>query len=1620
MTTTAVTQYLLVSPDWKQSFSFKKKWNTGFQTSINNTEKRSELFTWPRRTLIFTLKTKSTAHASYLRRILHKNTPYVWGVPIWQDGASLTAQAASGQKVLACDTTNRNYEVGGQAILFTDKDNYEVGTIDSLTDSTITLVDNLTITWAEGTQVYPILKGHISKTQKITWRTNEKPTLEIQVVETYDEVTRQTPSISTFPTYQDIPIFNTPPNWVQPIEESQIFDYELLEYLGASQLWSEWENGEFRFKAKHSAHTKAKIKEITDFFDYNKGRWGVFWRPSYLNDIKVTSAASAGAITIDIEDIEYNSYWDGDRNGLHVMLIWPDNNYQVNSIKSSSGTTMTFNAGLAYDITADDLGPIMICYLNLVRFNHDEIESNYINDSMASFSLVFQTASQEIPAGITTTTTTSTTTTSTTSTTQSTSSTTSTTQTTSTSSSTTSTTRSVTTTTGAAVSTTTTSSTTTTTAVGIPWLGSYAQRRKITVDNTNIDADLTQFPLPVYLSEFAGRSLSTIASVDDDFTGTDGDPPNSTFWKTGYSDNDTDWDHSGVISIQSNELDMSIPTAKVTAPFVSSKYFLTGDFDIQVDFGLDATPSPDTGWSFGLFITGLQGDPFGQATYAYMDREIASRGPYRASTYNGGASQGGSADLSGKLRMARTGSSLVMYYWNGSSWTTLRTDASYGTSNAYVCLFARMNTSGDNMDCNFDNFVLNSGSFIFDVNAGDRTDVTDIFDALVYPKQQATVDDTFTGTDGDAPNSILWDRDELMGTLQIYSNKLRSVATSTTGVNRIVSKFLLQGDFDIQIDFDLVSVANSNNWNQRLQVLATDGSVLDIARRYGSGDYYFDTYRNQYGSYSTGATGTVHTSGKLRLVRVGSTCATYYWNGASWTAMSTGISWTTEDIYVNVYSQIDTTSQSQTVDFDNFTVNAGTIAWPTYDDHFTGTDTDPPNTDIWDISASVGTTEIQSNYLSMVCNSNNCYSEMIAKVQAGDFDIKVQFSSFLRTSGDVYARLIFEAFDDTYKMMMIRYHTSGGNGFYTHRELAGSATAQGATANTATSGALRITRVGNTVTCYYRTTAGWVSNHSYQDDGFNGDSTITLRLGSGVGTVDWNNFEVDAQSLVWPRLTFPHRKKIAFTKSDATTQIMGEIESWDQTNEKALFFVSDLDLVLATAAETELYIYFDPEQSDNDNFIGDTQDELVSTAITGDDFDGTDGDDPDKELWNLQASAGSAQEIDTNKLVQTITSAIATAAIHSKFALQGDFDIQYDFDVTTETTTNIWLNGFTVQDNEGTFIASIDLRYSTGKYYQSYIAALNNNASTTDSSGKLRITRVGSLITTYYWNGSSWTSLHSTSTGTNTNDARVVLRTSVVTSAQTIVASLDNFLINSADAVIVNPARFIWDNDYTAVFHFAQDPNGDVANSILDSTRFKKNATPYGTMLTEDLVNGEIGKAIALDGTDDYIDIPSPGLIPETDPWTLFSMLKSFSAGALTVSGAGLTADTWSLRQHQNTGYAVAGGTLVTCNFTDPTYLGNVWNTFTFTRTGTTFESGTNDGTKASDTQSGSMRGVTSGYVAKTIMGAYWNSGAAQQFEALQLSETRFSKILRSDEWLKAEHYSMKDALITFASTEDI
>jgi hypothetical protein len=198
--TTTINAYLFVFPDWSEPVKIVHIWRTTMLIALDGSEQRAGLFSKKKRRITYLLKSLSYSETAKIKRRLFKYIHLTWGIPVWPDGTELSAQAASGQKVLNVDSTeNRSFSVGGKVVVLGGHTNYEVGTIASKTATSITLEENLTNTWAKDTRVFPLLIGKSQSVQTMKMASGRYGTIAVEF-ESHEDgqtVTQSTTTAST-------------------------------------------------------------------------------------------------------------------------------------------------------------------------------------------------------------------------------------------------------------------------------------------------------------------------------------------------------------------------------------------------------------------------------------------------------------------------------------------------------------------------------------------------------------------------------------------------------------------------------------------------------------------------------------------------------------------------------------------------------------------------------------------------------------------------------------------------------------------------------------------------------------------------------------------------------------------------------------------------------------------------------------------------------------------------------------------------------------------------------------------------------------------------------------------------------------------------------------------------------------------------------------------------------------------------------------------------------------------------------------------------------------------------------------------------------------------------------
>ncbi len=147
------------------------------------------------------------------------------------------------------------------------------------------------------------------------------------------------------------------------------------------------------------------------------------------------------------------------------------------------------------------------------------------------------------------------------------------------------------------------------------------------------------------------------------------------------------------------------------------------------------------------------------------------------------------------------------------------------------------------------------------------------------------------------------------------------------------SRCRLRGDFDIQVDFQLIDWPNSNGVRVGLSVAGPAGNFLVERVSFGHPLVDFpgqprEVYLIDASSAGVqGITGTGNLSGKLRMVRAGATATGYYFSSGGWVPIASAFLGTADvNFILNSFTADNLfTDQAVKLAYDNFFVNAGQL-----------------------------------------------------------------------------------------------------------------------------------------------------------------------------------------------------------------------------------------------------------------------------------------------------------------------------------------------------------------------------------------------------------------------------------------------------------------------------------------------------------------------------------------------------------------------------------------------------------------------------------------------------------------------------------------------------------------------
>ena len=1032
----------------------------------------------------------------------------------------------------------------------------------------------------------------------------------------------------------------------------------------------------------------------------------------------------------------------------------------------------------------------------------------------------------------------------------------------------------------------------------------------------------------------------------DAFTGTNGSSPDTTKWSSIGSNT----------TIQNNKCNQPIAQGFGNSgtycywDFSDVGGSITGNFDVQVDFELITYPNTSF-WGAQLVVADTDGEGCSNVRGWYGSQRY-----YVWINNQGWTANTGTSDVTGKLRVTRVGTTWTCYKWNGSSWDTLTTWDPGTAAPIDTCqIYIRHGNTEPACEVNFDNFQINNVVYI-----------------------QSEVGDTFTGTNGDPPDVLKWDI--ILGSPTIQSNAL-NFSPAGGATERIRTKYLIDDDFDIQIDYDIISLGT--NGEIGIRAWQDNNNYLRVHYKDVSGTPRYQTNKMEGGGYSV-LDNEIRTDdpGKLRITRVGSTIATYgYWSSA-WQQMYSGSHSYLDgqlNIEIECYEQAATTTE---VNVDPFQINGA--------DSITGWTEDTgefASQQVWDSNFKIVTHMAQEPTGSaddILDSTSNEFHGTSYNMDAGNsgsnefgkylsFDGTEEFIDF----GDAFysntgtyeaiinvtnysnneARVIVQkrnavgtanvtdsemefdsintnrpwigAWDSTPALTVSKagitgpdttgievyvagaYDSGGGSDISAQQnDVINTGPDRNATAVKNTASAYQIAARSNNnnnrwflgdirevrISDIYRSEA-WRTATYYSLLGDIWTTTpvsayVPAPSGSRTYTIyaDWVDEELtwfpvtlSLQSTAspapydfWAYTPSPTASKVYFTDIDGN-KLYSEIETFDIATSAAVWHIA----VPTVSAGDNTPITMNWDWDDPRTY--DVRE--IPITLVNDDFTGTDGSDPNSTYWYVAAGAPSIQ---SNKLSMDAAAGDALDTVVSNYVLAGDFDIQIDYSslVMPDTQSNTFelrvkRHGTVQHVLCGRRYESPNQVYRAYSYDSSYHSI--GSSTTADTSGKFRITRSGTTVTCYYWNG-SWVSLGTDGSNVLSNaPVRVDLICNTWQNFPTIGGDWDNFVVNSADNVFFQSDMF---ENFAGNDGDAPDVLKWKGTSKINGNKARfSSADGQNTLDSKFFLNGDFDIQVDVDFVDDIEDTSWYFSFTVWDPSTGY--YSHFEYGYFSVGGGG-------------------------------------------------------------------------------------------------------------------------------------
>lgn len=370
-------------PNWDNGVLERLEWKTDVLASETGEEQRISRRLTPRRSFEASFLIQRRER-QYLDVLLGTSGALPFLIPLWHSVSFTTASSASGTDTLHVDTRWREYEVGGLVILRGPGfNNYEVGEILAVTDSSLQLISDLENTWQSGTYVYPAKTATLADRQQTEKKTDTFVTLTALFL--LNQKNASPSGVSSLPAYRGSFVLEARPDESEELTQSYERSLVVLDNdFGVPHRYDSTGgasvNTAYRW-AFAGRENNAKLRESLYFL---RGRAASLWVPTFMDDFTPAADIVAADGYIDVVNVGYTrlgAMLPG-REDIKIETIDGTSAYRRITGSTELGVDLerlVLDSPLLADIPVAQVKTIS--YIVESRLEQDSIEINHVTDT---------------------------------------------------------------------------------------------------------------------------------------------------------------------------------------------------------------------------------------------------------------------------------------------------------------------------------------------------------------------------------------------------------------------------------------------------------------------------------------------------------------------------------------------------------------------------------------------------------------------------------------------------------------------------------------------------------------------------------------------------------------------------------------------------------------------------------------------------------------------------------------------------------------------------------------------------------------------------------------------------------------------------------------------------------------------------------------------------------------------------------------------------------------------------------------------------------------------------------------------------------------------------------------